>query len=142
MQETRESSIASARELTDMDEILLEGMRFFGYHGVNPEETSLGQRFVIDLAITADLRVAGKSDRLEDSVNYSAAFKRVRAIVEEQRFQLIEALGSAIALDILINFPAALTATVTVRKPGAAITGSILDAATVRIQRNRSDLET
>lgn len=137
----RESSIASASEMIEMDEILLEGMRFFGYHGVNPEETTLGQRFVIDLAIGADLRAAGTSDRLDESINYSAAFKRVRAIVEDQRFQLIEALGSAIALEILTAFPAALTATVTVRKPGAAITGSILDAAAVRIRRNRADLE-
>ncbi len=136
----RENFIASASELMDMDEILLEGMRFFGYHGVNPEETTLGQRFVVDLSIEVDLRAAGTSDRLEDSINYSAAFKRVREIVEGQRFQLIEALGEAIALDVLTTFPTAQSATVTVRKPGAAITGSILDAAAVRIRRKRSDL--
>ena len=30
------------------DEILLEGLRFYAYHGVNPEERALGQRFLVD----------------------------------------------------------------------------------------------
>ena len=34
-----------------MDEILLEGMRFYAYHGVNPEERALGQRFVVDVVM-------------------------------------------------------------------------------------------
>ena len=31
-----------------MDEITLGGLLFFGTHGVNPEETALGQRFGVD----------------------------------------------------------------------------------------------
>ena len=125
----------------ELDEILLEGMRFFGYHGVNPEEQTLGQRFVVDVAITVDLRTAGQSDSLADSINYSAVFKRVRAIVEGERFQLIEALGHVVAIAILNDFELAQRVAVTVRKPGAAITGSILDAASVRIHRQRADVQ-
>ncbi|MBI4312116.1 MAG: dihydroneopterin aldolase, partial [Chloroflexi bacterium] len=45
-----------------LDSILLEGMAFYGYHGVNPEERALGQRFVVDLQVYLDLSRAGASD--------------------------------------------------------------------------------
>ncbi len=122
-----------------MDEILLEGMRFYGYHGVNPEEQTSGQRFVIDLSISADLTRPGQTDRLDDSINYSLVFKRVRSIVEERRFDLLEALGHTIATELLAAFSAAQSVTVTIRKPGVAIKGSILDSAGVRIRRDRNE---
>ena len=37
------------------DRIILEGMQFYGYHGVNPEERVLGQRYVVDLTADLDL---------------------------------------------------------------------------------------
>ena len=48
------------------DRIILEGMQFYGFHGVNAEERSLGQSYVVDLAVEMDLGVPGKSDHLED----------------------------------------------------------------------------
>jgi dihydroneopterin aldolase len=122
-----------------MDEILLEGMRFYGYHGVNPEEQTLGQRFLVDVAVSADLSEAGLSDNLDDSISYSAVFRRVREIVEDKRFQLLEALAEAISTAIFTDFPKADGVNVTVRKPGVAIKGSILDSAGVRIRRERRD---
>lgn len=121
-----------------MDEILLEGMLFYGYHGVNPEEQTLGQRFVVDVSVSADLRDAGRTDDLETTISYSAIYKRIRPIVETERFQLLEALSETIAAVIFSDFALASAVTVTVRKPGVAIKGSILDAAGVRIRRERS----
>lgn len=131
--------MAPVRPDTVTDEILLEGMRFYGYHGVNPEEQELGQRFVVDLAVETDLRYAGRDDDLESTISYSAIFKSVRPIVEHQRFDLIEALAEAIARTVFTEFRRAAAVTVTVRKPGVAIKGAILDAAGVRLRRRRED---
>jgi FolB domain-containing protein len=120
-----------------VDEILLEGMRFYGFHGLNPEERALGQRFIVDLAIGADLRPAGRSDDVADTISYSEVFHRVRPAVEEERYDLLEALGERISAIVLDGFPRARAVTVTIRKPGVAIRGSILDAAGVRIRRER-----
>ena len=120
-----------------MDEIFLEGMRFYGYHGVNAEEQALGQRFVVDLVISADLRDAGLSDDLDRTISYSRVFKTVRPIVEEQRFDLLEALAESIAAAVFRENSLAAGVSVTVRKPGVAIKGAILDAAGVRIHRRR-----
>jgi dihydroneopterin aldolase len=121
-----------------MDEILLEGRLFYGYHGVNPEEQALGQRFIVDLTVSADLSEAGRTDDLTTTISYSHIFKRIRPIVETERFQLLEALGETIASTVLTEFPRANAVSVTVRKPGVAIRGSILESAGVRIRRSRS----
>jgi dihydroneopterin aldolase len=125
--------------LPTTDEILLEGMRFYAYHGVNPEEQALGQRFTVDVVLAVDLRRAGQSDALANTVSYSAVYKVVRGIVEGEPRNLIEAVAESIASDILESFPPVEQVTVTVRKPDVPMKGSMLDAAGVRITRWRSD---
>ena len=53
------------------DRIILEGMHFYGYHGGNLEERSLGQPFLVDVEAELDLAVAARSDSLEDTVSYT-----------------------------------------------------------------------
>jgi dihydroneopterin aldolase len=124
---------------TPQDEILLEGMRFYAYHGVNPEERALGQRFAVDVAFAVDLRPAGQSDELADTISYSAVYKLVRGIVEGEPRQLIEAVAEEIAAAILTEFPPVERITVTVRKPEVPMKGSMLAAAGVRITRSRAE---
>ncbi len=124
---------------TPRDEILLEGMRFYAYHGVNPEERALGQRFTVDVTLTIDLRRPGQSDELGDTVSYSAVYKVVRRIVEGEPRNLIEAVAEAIATEILTSFPPVQRVSVTVRKPEVPMKGSMLDAAGVRIMRARAN---
>jgi 7,8-dihydroneopterin aldolase/epimerase/oxygenase len=121
------------------DEILLEGMRFYAYHGVNPGEQALGQRFTVDVVLAVDLRRAGQSDELANTVSYSAVYKVVRGIVEGAPRQLIEAVAEDIAAAILTGFPPVARVTVTVRKPEVPMKDSMLDAAGVRITRSRAD---
>src|ERR671920_2279251 len=91
--------------MVDTDEILLEGMRFYAYHGVNAEERTLGQRFMVDVVLAVDLRRPGQSDDLADTVSYSAVYKVVREIVEGEPRNLIEAVAEEIAAEILAEFP-------------------------------------
>lgn len=123
------------------DEVFLEGLRFYGYHGVNPEEQMLGQRFVVDVRLTADLTKAGRSDDLGDTINYSAAAKRIRAIVEGPPRHLIEAVAEDIATALLAEHPLARSVTVTLRKPEAALKGIVMDAVGVRVRRTREDAD-
>jgi dihydroneopterin aldolase len=125
--------------LADTDEILLEGMRFYAYHGVNPEERALGQRFLVDVVMAVDLRRPGQSDDLADTVSYSDVYKVVRGIVEGEPRNLIEAVAEEIAAAILTGFPPVARVTVTVRKPEVPMKGSLLDAAGVRITRSQAD---
>jgi len=130
-----ETLVANA---TATDEILLEGMRFYAYHGVNAEERTLGQRFTVDVAMAVDLRPGGRSDDIRDTVSYSAVYKLVRRIVEGEPRNLIEAVAEEIAATILLEHPTVARVSVTVRKPEAPLKGAMLDAAGVRISRARA----
>lgn len=79
----------------------MEGMAFIGRHGVFPAERELGARFVVDVTMEADLREAGRSDRLEDTVNYAHAYRVVREVVQGEPCHLIEAVAERIANRLL-----------------------------------------
>lgn len=105
-----------------MDKIILEGMEFYGYHGVLPEEQSLGQRFIVDVELYLDLRKAGESDDPECTVNYARVFELVESIAGGRPHRLIESVAEAIAAAVLEHFPVIETR-VRVKKPQAPIPG-------------------
>jgi dihydroneopterin aldolase len=125
-----------------LDEILLEGMRFYGYHGVHPEEQRLGQRFVVDVALAVDLRAAGTCDDLAQTVSYSAAFAEIRRIMEGEPRKLIEAVAEDIATAMLHLDERVQRVRVRVAKPEAPVKSSMLDTVAVRITRWQTTEET
>ncbi len=103
------------------DRIMLRDLAFFGYHGVMPEESSLGQRFRIDVECGLDLAEAGRSDNVEATVSYEPMFDVVKAAFEEHKFKLIEALGQHIVDRLFENFAAIEWIRIRVRKPEAPV---------------------
>ena len=120
------------------DRISLSGMIFFAYHGARAEERTLGQRFVVDLDVYADLSTAGGSDAVADTVNYSELFKLVREVMSGEARNLLEALGEDIAAQVLGTFNSVDRVRVRVAKPSVAIAGSVLREAAVTIDRERN----
>jgi dihydroneopterin aldolase len=120
------------------DRVRLEGMIFYGFHGVEPAEREVGQRFSVDLEVGLDLRPAGLSDDVSDTVNYSRLYRAVREIAEGPSRNLLENLAEGIAERILNDF-AVESVKVRVKKPEAPIRGSVLAYAGVEIFRSRSD---
>ena len=120
------------------DKIQLDGMVFYGFHGVGPEEQNVGQRFVIDLEAERDLKAAGRSDDPEDTVNYSKMFRVVKDIVEGPSRKLLESVAETIARAILDGFDVE-SVRITVKKPEVPIKGSILSHAAVEIYRERTN---
>ena len=117
------------------DRIALRGMKFFGYHGVLSEENRLGQVFIVDIDLYADLSKAGKSDQVEDTINYAEVYARIKSIVQGEKYQLIERLAEKIAENVLDEFSCEALL-VTVHKPQAPIQG-IFEDAFVEIYRER-----
>ncbi len=116
------------------DKIILQGMVFYGYHGVNPEEQELGQRFVVDLELSKELLAAGLSDDLSLTTNYASVFKVAREVVEGEKCNLIETVAERLASALLARFPIE-AARVRVRKPWAPIKGGVMDWVAVEIYR-------
>ncbi|SDP95920.1 dihydroneopterin aldolase [Litchfieldia salsa] len=111
-------------------------MDFYGYHGVLPEETRLGQRFIIDLVVEADLKQAGETDDLQYTINYAELYHICKEIVEGEPYKLIEAVAEKITKAILNEFHSINVITVKVIKPNPPIQGHYQSVA-VEVQRSR-----
>ena len=97
------------------DRIELRGLRALGTHGVLAEEQMRAQPFEVDLDVDVDLRAAGASDRIEDTLDYGALAVRAAAVVTGEHHALLERLAQRIA-DRLLEDPRVSRVTVTVRK--------------------------
>jgi dihydroneopterin aldolase len=124
------------RKENTVDKIYLNEMEFYGYHGVFPEETKLGQRFVVDIVVETDLAKAGQTDCLDDSINYGELFEVVQGIVEGEPMKLLEAVAETISTKLLEKFPSVQNCTVKVIKPNPPIRGHYKSVA-IEITRGR-----
>ncbi len=104
------------------DRLILSGLQFFGRHGVFAEEKAMGQKFVIDVELSLDLRKAGTADDISQTPNYADLYAIVKNITTQRTFNLIEALAEAIAQEILSIYRVDRVR-VRVRKPHAPISG-------------------
>lgn len=119
------------------DQIFLRAMEFAGHHGVSDEERADAQAIEVDIELQLDLRPAGISDELAQTVNYSRIFELCRAQVEDHSYKLLEGIGENICRDVLASDGRIECVTVEVRKPGVPIDG-VLEHAGVRLDRSRS----
>jgi dihydroneopterin aldolase len=100
--------------------IELRGLRVFGRHGVYEHERRDGQDFLFDLEL--DVGERGVSDRLEDAVDYNTVAQAVQAVSDAETYNLLEALATAVADDLLERFRAE-RAVVRVTKPAVRPAG-------------------
>lgn len=121
-----------------MDKILMNNLGFYGYHGVLKEESVLGQKFFFDIELHLDTKPAGITDDMNKSVSYADVYELVKDIVENKRFNLLEALSHNIAIDILEKFELIQEVMVRVKKPEAPVNG-IYDYFGVEIRRKRNE---
>ncbi|WP_100011869.1 dihydroneopterin aldolase [Lentibacillus sediminis] len=119
-----------------MDKIMLNGMKFYGFHGLLPEENKLGQRFQVDTELFLDLTKPGQSDQMDDSIHYGQAYDLVKEIVEGEAKQLLESVADTIAARLLEEFSLLAACTVRVTKPDPPIAGHY-DSVAVEIYRER-----
>ncbi len=124
-----------------MDVIQLTGIRCYGYTGYLPEEQILGQWFEVDLRISLDLSSAGRSDRIEDTLDYRSVILAVKDIIATAKFALIEKLAEKIVTTVL-DFDMVQQVELKLHKPGAPIPdfGGKITLELIR-QKNRASLD-
>lgn len=101
-----------------MDQIFINDLLIRGVIGISDREREQPQDILVNVVIFSDIQKAGKSDNVEDSVNYRTVAKKVLAHTEKiQRFT-VEALATDIA-DLVLAEPKVRGVRVKVEKPGA-----------------------
>ena len=101
-----------------LDEIHIRDLRLRCIIGLNPEERRHQQDVTISVTLYADLRQAGQSDQMADTVDYRAIKKEIVALVEPSAFLLVERLAERIAETALAH-TGVEKVRVLVEKPGA-----------------------
>lgn len=122
-----------------MDKIIIKNMKIYAYHGVLPQEQIDGQQFIIDVEMFVDLKPAGASDDIKDTVDYSVVYGIIKEINENNKFCLVERLAQRISEELLNTFDKMDKVIIDIKKPSAPIDGEF-DWVGVRIERSRDEL--
>ncbi len=104
--------------------IEIEGMEFYAFHGHFAVEKVAGNRFIVDLKIEADVSLAGQTDRLEDTLDYSRAYQLVKEEMGKPS-DLLENIACRIISRVRSEFPAAEKVWVKVSKMNPPMGGPI-----------------
>ena len=118
------------------DVIFIRGILIHARHGLLEHESEVGQRFVIDLELAADLSESSRTDRLKDTVNYGSVVDIAMKAFADRNYYLLERAAGAVADSILEAFPRVGAVKVTVHKPHAPI-AAIFEDVGVTLTRTR-----
>ncbi|MBU6456344.1 MAG: dihydroneopterin aldolase [Bradyrhizobium sp.] len=113
------------------DAIFITGLVIHARHGVMEHETAIGQRFIIDLELSADLSESSRTDRLADTVSYSSVVAIASATFKDSNYKLLERAAGAVADAILAAFARIDAVKVTVHKPHAPIAAIFEDVGVI-----------
>lgn len=106
-----------------MDTVYVEGLAVETVIGVFDWERKIKQRLVIDLEMAWDCSEAGRSDELDDALDYASVSQAITEFVEASSYQLIESVADGICALVLRDFNVPQV-TVKVSKPGAVPTAA------------------
>jgi dihydroneopterin aldolase len=117
------------------DRILIEGIKFHGFHGLTKLERQVGVRLSVDVSLEADLERSARSDRIADTIDYRKVHARVLEVSRARSHKLLESFGLALLDALLEEFPVDRVG-VTIRKETPVIDG-IVTAVGVEMSRDR-----
>lgn len=103
------------------DEIRIEMLEVYAYHGVFPEEKRQGQTFMINAVLYTDTRKPGKADQLEQATDYGDVCRFMTEWMQKYTFDLIETVAEKLAQEILLKYDLITAIDLEIRKPDAPI---------------------
>ena len=105
-------------------------MRFYAYHGVLTQETKVGNHYVVNIHIDADLTRACESDNMDDTINYAIVYDHVKAEMQKPS-KLLEHVAMRIYRSIKAAFPQILNLEVRLAKKSPPIQGDVQSAEVI-----------
>ncbi|MEI8238264.1 MAG: 2-amino-4-hydroxy-6-hydroxymethyldihydropteridine diphosphokinase [Actinomycetota bacterium] len=120
-----------------MDRILIDDLRVMTVIGALPHEREFAQPIRIDLSIGLDLRDAGRSDELNDTVHYGLVCERVAELARDSKDILLERLAAKVA-DAVLEFDLVDVVDVTLTKLRPPIPEEVQSTSVV-LSRTRAE---
>ncbi len=104
--------------------IELKNMHFYAHHGVLPEETVIGNDFIVNLRLETDFTPAFESDDVSDTLNYAEAYDTVKAEMAIPS-KLLEHVAGRIFRRLKQQFPQARIVELSVAKKRPPVSGEV-----------------
>ncbi|MDR3118674.1 MAG: dihydroneopterin aldolase [Mediterranea sp.] len=116
--------------------IYLNNISIYAYHGVSPQETKVGNTFLLDLKLKVDLRQAIESDDLSLTVSYADVY---RSVSEEMAIhsKLIEHVAGRIVCRLFAEYPTIKAIDIKLSKQNPPM-GADITAAGIELHCNRN----
>lgn len=119
--------------------ILLENIRFFAYHGVAPQETTVGNEFVVSLRLKTDIARAMESDDVADTINYAEIHQAVKEEMDIPS-KLLEHVAGRIVRRLFNDFPTIESIDLKLSKRNPPM-GADIETAGVEVHIERQTLQ-
>jgi dihydroneopterin aldolase len=124
--------------LNPSDNIMIQGLEFYGFHGATDEEQAIGHRYRVDVRLSVDTRFAAQTDRVADTVNYAEVASVLLDIGIGTQRRLLEALAQNMVDAIFTRFARVEAVELSLQKRLPPM-NAIVEAVGVQIVRHRSD---
>lgn len=105
-------------------------MNFYSFHGVNEQETKVGNTFIVNLKIGGDFSKACKSDNIEDAINYASIYDDLKKIMDEP-CKLLEHLAEKICTKLKQTYQKIEVIEIKISKINPPILGQIESASII-----------
>jgi FolB domain-containing protein len=120
-----------------MDSVRIHGLELECIVGIRPNERVREQTVRLDIALSLDLRHAGRSGRIGLTSDYSRVAREVSALLRFRRYYLIEMAAEELCAMLLGLHANVRSVRLCIEKPGAL--EGFARAASVEVRRTRRD---
>ena len=102
--------------------IFIKEARFYAYHGVMPQEQTVGQEFLVSVRAGVDINMAMEHDMVEVTLDYGKVYQVIKREMDIPS-QLVEHVAGRIARTLFDEFPQIQTLDVSITKVNPPIGG-------------------
>ena len=110
--------------------IELNAMKFYAYHGISSQETTIGNYFVVDITYSCPAEKACLSDDVNDTINYADVYDAVKTEMASPS-KLLEHITERISKALKAKFPQLSYLKIRISKLHPPLGGEVHSAAVV-----------
>ena len=100
--------------------IHLKDLRFYAFHGVLPQEKSVGAYFILNICVKVDVERAALTDELSDTVSYADIYQIAKEEMQVTS-KLLEHVAGRICKRLYQEFSSVEAIDITIEKENAPI---------------------
>ena len=100
--------------------IHLKDLRFYAFHGVLPQEKSVGAYFILNICVKVDVERAALTDEISDTVSYADIYQIAKEEMQVTS-KLLEHVAGRICKRLYQEFSSVEAVDITIEKENAPI---------------------